>query len=84
MNYLTILFNFGPMLWTLVQMIEKQMPASPGKVKLDAAIAFVNAVEPTIADALPAITSVINGIVAANNAAGLFKKAGPAPVASAG
>jgi hypothetical protein len=74
MSYITIILQFGPMLWALVEAIEAKMPASPGKVKLDAAIAFVNSVEPTLVDAVPAVTKIIGGIVAANNAAGLFNK----------
>lgn len=76
MNYIAILIKFSPLLWSVVTGIEAQMQDSPGKVKLDAAIAFINEVEPALASEAPAVTKLIGGIVAAANTSGLFKKSG--------
>jgi hypothetical protein len=78
MNYFAILLKYGPLLWALVSNIEKAMPDTPGKAKLEALLAFVTATETELVGAEPQVAKAVGGIVKAYNAAGIFSKSAQA------
>ena len=61
-----------------VRAIEALMPTSTGKEKFDAVIATIEGIFGGVQSILPQITPVINLVVSAFNAVGIFKKAVPA------
>jgi len=70
MNYFLLIKT----LFAAVKSIEELMPESPSKDKLDAAIAIIEGVVGTLDNLAPAVKKLINTIVEAFNANGVFKK----------
>ncbi len=59
-----------------IRAVEALMPSSQGKEKFDAVIAIIEGVFGGVQSILPQVTPIINLLVAAFNASGVFKKSG--------
>lgn len=68
MNYILLIST----VITAVKEIEKLMPASAGKDKLDAAIALISGVLDNVQPLIPQITGTISTIVKMLNSTGVF------------
>lgn len=79
MNYLA-LFHLIPMIVAVVKAVADQLPDSPGKTRLEAAVAMVMRLEGIAEDQAPAVGAVVNGVYA------MLKKGGKvsAPPAAQG